>query len=39
MDVVRAILAQPKSEDARNPVMKGQMLAAPVKVLNARRAP
>ncbi len=39
MDVVRAILEQPKSEDARNPVMKGQMLATPVKVLTARRAP
>jgi peptidyl-prolyl cis-trans isomerase A (cyclophilin A) len=39
MDVVHAILDQPKSEDARNPVMKGQMLAAPVKVLSARRAP
>ncbi len=39
MDVVHAILEQPKSEDARNPVMKGQMLAAPVKVLTARRVP
>jgi peptidyl-prolyl cis-trans isomerase A (cyclophilin A) len=39
MDVVRAVLEQPKSEDARNPVMKGQMLAQPVKILTARRAP
>jgi peptidyl-prolyl cis-trans isomerase A (cyclophilin A) len=39
MDVVRAMLELPRSEDARNPVMKGQMLAAPVKVVTARRAP
>lgn len=39
MDVVRAMLELPRSEDARNPVMKGQMLATPVKVESARRAP
>jgi peptidyl-prolyl cis-trans isomerase A (cyclophilin A) len=39
MDVVRAMLELPRSEDARNPVMKGQMLAAPVKVQTVRRAP
>lgn len=38
MDVVKAILELPKSEDARNPVMKGQMLAAPVKIISVRRA-
>src|SRR5690606_40231993 len=32
MDVVRAMLELPRSADARNPVMKGQMLAEPVKV-------
>lgn len=39
MDVVRAMLELPRSADARNPVMKGQMLAQPVKVTTARRAP
>lgn len=39
MDVARAVLEQPKSEAATNPVMKGQMLAQPVKILTARRAP
>lgn len=39
MDVVRAMLELPRSEDARNPVMKGQMLAEPVKVNTVRRAP
>jgi peptidyl-prolyl cis-trans isomerase A (cyclophilin A) len=38
MDVVRAMLELPRSQDARNPVMKGQMLATPVKVDSARRA-
>lgn len=37
MEVVRAILEHPKSEDALNPVMKGQMLAKPVKILTVRR--
>jgi len=39
MDVVRAIFAQPRSEDASNAVMKGQMIANPVKILTVRRAP
>ena len=39
MDVVRAILAAPVSATAGQGVMKGQMLAAPVKLLSARRAP
>jgi peptidyl-prolyl cis-trans isomerase A (cyclophilin A) len=39
MDVVRAMLELPRSADARNPVMKGQMLAQPVKVTTARRSP
>jgi peptidyl-prolyl cis-trans isomerase A (cyclophilin A) len=37
LDVVRAILQQPRS-DAGEGVMKGQMLAAPVKILTARRS-
>lgn len=37
MDVVRAILEQPRSEEARNPAMQGQMLAEPVKILTVRR--
>jgi len=36
MDVVRNILQQPRS-DAGEGVMKGQMLASPVKILTARR--
>jgi peptidyl-prolyl cis-trans isomerase A (cyclophilin A) len=39
MEVVRAMLDLPRSEDARNPVMKGQMLADPVKILTVRREP
>lgn len=39
MDVARAMIELPKSEEARNPVMKGQMLATPVKIITARRAP
>jgi len=38
MDVVRAVLEQPRSTDAGEGVMKGQMLAHPVKILAARRA-
>jgi peptidyl-prolyl cis-trans isomerase A (cyclophilin A) len=38
MDVVRAILDQPRSE-AGEGVMKGQMIAVPVKILSVRRAP
>jgi peptidyl-prolyl cis-trans isomerase A (cyclophilin A) len=36
MDVVRTILGQPRSEDGQG-VMKGQMLATPVKILTVRR--
>ncbi len=37
MDVVRAMLELPRSAQARNPVMQGQMLADPVKVQTVRR--
>lgn len=37
MDVVEAILEQPTSPDAAEAVMKGQMLAKPVKVIMVRR--
>jgi peptidyl-prolyl cis-trans isomerase A (cyclophilin A) len=37
MDVVRAILEQPRSADAGDGVMKGQMIANPVKIISARR--
>lgn len=39
MSVVRKILRMPKSPDARNPTMQGQMLAEPVTILAAKRAP
>ncbi|WP_176594953.1 MULTISPECIES: peptidylprolyl isomerase [Sphingobium] len=39
MDVVKAILAAPKSPTAGEGVMKGQMLEQPVKILTARRMP
>lgn len=39
MDVVRAMLELPRSANARNPVMQGQMLAQPVTVQTVRRAP
>jgi peptidyl-prolyl cis-trans isomerase A (cyclophilin A) len=39
MDVVHAMLEAPKSEEARTPEMKGQMLVEPVKILTVRRAP
>lgn len=39
MDVVKAILAAPKSATAGEGVMKGQMLEAPVRILTARRVP
>jgi peptidyl-prolyl cis-trans isomerase A (cyclophilin A) len=38
MDVVREILDASKDKDGEG-AMKGQMLAAPVKILSARRAP
>lgn len=39
MDVVKTILAAPKSPTAGEGVMRGQMLEAPVKILTARRVP
>jgi peptidyl-prolyl cis-trans isomerase A (cyclophilin A) len=39
MDVVKAILAAPKSPTKGEGVMKGQMLETPVKILTARRLP
>lgn len=39
MDVVKAILELPTSQEANNPSMKGQMLAKPVKILTVRRVP
>lgn len=38
MDVVRAILAMPTDPDAGEGVMRGQMLAAPLAILSARRS-
>lgn len=37
MDVIRAILEQPRSATAGDATMKGQMLATPVKILSMRR--
>jgi len=37
MEVVRAILALPATGVAENPVMQGQILDPPVKILSARR--
>lgn len=39
LDVVKAILAAPKSPTKGEGVMKGQMLESPVKILTARRLP
>jgi cyclophilin family peptidyl-prolyl cis-trans isomerase len=39
MDILAAILASPRDPEAGQGVMKGQMLAAPVSILSARRAP
>ena len=39
MEVVKAILAAPKSPTAGEGVMKGQMLEQPVKILTVRRMP
>jgi peptidyl-prolyl cis-trans isomerase A (cyclophilin A) len=39
MDVVKAIMASPTGGVARNPVMKGQILDPPVKILTMRRVP
>ena len=38
MDVARAILAAPRNGPAPSPVMAGQMLNPPVRILSARRA-
>ncbi|MET0291824.1 MAG: peptidylprolyl isomerase [Steroidobacteraceae bacterium] len=38
LDVVRAVLDLPRSETADQEVMKGQMLAQPVKIVTVRRA-
>lgn len=38
MDLVKSILVRPRSEEAPDPGMKGQMLAEPVKIYFARRA-
>ena len=38
MEVVRAILAAPRNGPAPTPVMQGQMLAPPVRIVSARRA-
>ena len=37
MDTLKSMLDLPRAEAAANPVMKGQMLAEPVKILSARR--
>jgi peptidyl-prolyl cis-trans isomerase A (cyclophilin A) len=39
MDIVRSELDAPKSADAPNPQMRGQMLAEPLRILTARRLP
>lgn len=39
MEVVRAIAAAPRDPAKGEGVMKGQMLAAPVRIISARRAP
>jgi peptidyl-prolyl cis-trans isomerase A (cyclophilin A) len=39
MPLVRRIMKQPVAKEARNPDMQGQMLAHPVTILTARRAP
>lgn len=39
MDIVRRMLRMPRAQQARNPRMQGQMLAEPVSITTARRAP
>jgi peptidyl-prolyl cis-trans isomerase A (cyclophilin A) len=39
MDIVHQMLELPRSQEAGDGSMKGQMLAEPVKVLTVRRAP
>jgi peptidyl-prolyl cis-trans isomerase A (cyclophilin A) len=38
MDVLRAIMVMPRSEEVGDGSMKGQMLASPVRILTVRRA-
>ncbi|MEY4761082.1 MAG: hypothetical protein RLZZ200_938 [Pseudomonadota bacterium] len=37
MDVVKQIMESPRATDAPDPAMKGQMIAAPLKILSVRR--
>jgi len=37
IDIVKKMLAAPRSDKAPSPAMKGQMLASPVKIISARR--
>jgi peptidyl-prolyl cis-trans isomerase A (cyclophilin A) len=39
MDVIRQMLDLPRDPNAGDAVMKGQMLAQPVRILTVRRAP
>ena len=39
LDVIKAILAAPKSPTKGEGVMKGQMLETPVRIISVRRAP
>jgi peptidyl-prolyl cis-trans isomerase A (cyclophilin A) len=39
MDVVRAIFTAPISETEGEGIMRGQILASPVKIISARRLP
>jgi peptidyl-prolyl cis-trans isomerase A (cyclophilin A) len=39
MDVVKAIFAAPISETEGEGIMRGQILAKPVKIITARRLP
>ncbi|MET0281074.1 MAG: peptidylprolyl isomerase [Steroidobacteraceae bacterium] len=39
MSVARRIMRLPRAKDASNPRMQGQMLAEPVTIISARRAP
>jgi peptidyl-prolyl cis-trans isomerase A (cyclophilin A) len=38
MDIIRQMLDLPRDPNAGDAVMKGQMLAAPVKILSVRRS-
>jgi len=37
IDIVKKMLAAPRSDKSPSPAMKGQMLASPVKIISARR--